>query len=118
MNAAAVMLAIIRKSVALAAENVGIRSKRIGTIGSLARRSQATKPAIRTAARTSAPITWGLPQPTLLVLTRPQASATAPMVAIATPGRSSLAAGPRLSGSREIESPAAARPIGTLSQKI
>src|SRR5258707_9237661 len=104
MNAAAVMLAVIRKPVALAAENVGIRSKRIGSIGSLARRSQATKPAIRTAARTSAPITWGLPQPTLLVLTRPQASATAPMVAIAPPGRANPAARPPPPGRPEIES--------------
>ena len=51
-------------------------------------------------------------------LTSPQASATAAVAASTTPGRSSLARGPWLSGSLAADSAAATRPTGTFSQKI
>ena len=109
---------MLMNPVAFAAVKARMRSRRSGSIGSGARRSQAMNAAISTPPRHSAVMTCALPQPTSVVRTRPQASATAPAATSARPPTSSLRCWPRLSGSRVMDRIAAARPIGTLIQKI
>ena len=108
----------IKNALALAAANDRIRSSCSGSIGSGARRSQATKPASSTTPAPSATMTSRLPQPEPGARTRPQAMLAEPAATSTAPGRSSRAAGPRLSASRSLARPAAARPMGTLTQKI
>jgi hypothetical protein len=109
---------VIRNAVAFPAAKARIRSNRSGSIGAAARRSQTRNAAMRTAPATSVPTTSALVQPTVFARTSAQTSATTPAETSATPGRSSRAAAPLLSGSSRAESSTAMTPSGTLAQKI
>jgi hypothetical protein len=78
----------VKKIAALPAENARERKKRIGTIGSDARSSQAMNAATRTAPAASAPMISRLSQPTEFPRTRPQTSPKAPALISARPGMS------------------------------
>jgi len=74
--------------------NVRLRKKRIGSIGSSVRSSQATNAARRSAPAVTAPTISGEAQPTALPRTRPHTMPRSPALASASPGRSSFAAAP------------------------
>jgi hypothetical protein len=101
----------------LPAENARERNSAIGTIGSGARRSQATKAANSSRAGGSDTTVSAPSQPAVLPR-RPQTTPSAPPVTSARPRRSSAVSGPRLSSILVSTSGIAIRPIGTLSQKI
>jgi hypothetical protein len=78
----------VKKIAALPAENARERKKRIGSIGSRARSSHATKAATSSDPAASAATTSTLPQPAALPRTRPQTRPSAPPVTSARPGTS------------------------------
>ena len=82
---------------ALPAEKARERKKPIGSIGSLARSSQATKAATSTAPSRSEPTTSGLPHPAWLPRTSPHTRPSAPPVTSARPRMSRLVSVPKLS---------------------
>jgi hypothetical protein len=101
----------------MAPEKLALRKRCIGSIGSGARRSQATKPAVSAAPAARAATTSTLPHPTSLPRTRPQTRPSAPPDTRATAGRSRRVGGPKLSRRRETASAAATIPMGTFTQK-
>ena len=108
----------MKKIAALPAEKARERKNRIGSIGSRARSSQATNAATSSTPAASEPSTSRLSHPAWFPRTRPQTSPNAPAVTSARPGKSRPVSGPRLSFIRVSTSGIAARPIGTLIQKI
>ena len=78
----------MKKIAALPAENARERKKRIGTIGSAARSSQAMNAATSTAPATSAPMISTLSQPAELPRTSPQTSPKPAALISARPGMS------------------------------
>ena len=107
----------MKRDDAFAAENARLRKNRMGSIGSVARRSQATKAASSIAPRTRAVTICGLDQPSEFPLTRPQTIPSRPALPSASPGRSSALSGPVDSWSR-VASGSRTSPTGTFSQKI
>ena len=85
---------LINTEVRLAAEKARRRKKRMGTIGSRARSSQATKATTSTAPTIMGGRTPRLVQPWALPRTRPQTMPSRPALARARPGRSSERLGP------------------------
>ena len=108
----------MKKIAALPAENARERKKRIGSIGSRARSSQATNAATSSAPPTSEPSTSTLPQPAWFPRTSPQTIPSAPPVTSARPRDVEAGVGPEALRIRVSTSGIAISPIGTLSQKI
>jgi hypothetical protein len=102
----------------LPAENARERNRRIGSIGSRARSSQATKATARSDPALSAATTSRLPQPAAFPRTRPHTRPNAAPVTSARPRTSRAVSGPKLSSTRASTSGISASPIGTLTQKI
>ncbi len=98
--------------------NARLRKNRRGSIGELARFSQATNAATRTAPPSSDASTVVLVHPSALARTRPKTTPKRPALARSRPGRSTRPAGPKLSERRIRARGATASPMGTLSQKI
>ena len=101
-----------------ASVNVRLRKKRIGSIGTDVRSSQATNAASTAAPASSEPTISGEPQPTELPRTSPQTIPKRPALTSTRPRASSLFAAPWVSSRRDSASGTRAMPIGTLSQKI
>jgi hypothetical protein len=118
MKAALKMAEDIRNCVADAAENLGLRSKAGGIIGSRVIRSHPARAAIRAAPASSAASVPGVAKPACVPCTRPQVSAPIPAETRIRAGTSSRAFWPRDSASHSRAPTAAARPIGTFTQKI
>jgi hypothetical protein len=91
-----------------------------GTIGEVTRASINRKVASRTATATRLPIVRTVPQPPWVASPRVKISRSKPPVSVAAPAVSNgrRRSSPRLSGTIRGASAAAARPIGTLIQKI
>src|SRR5215213_9790729 len=107
-----------KKIAALPAENARERNRRSGSIGAAARSSQATNASVSSVPSASADSTSTLPQPALFARTSPHTDPKAPAVTSASPGRSRLLSGPRLSSMRASAAGTRSSATGTLSQKI
>jgi hypothetical protein len=107
-----------KKIAALPAENGRERNRRIGSIGSRARSSQATNASASSSPSANASRTSGLSQPAGLPRTSPQTIPSAAAVTSASPAASTEVSGPKLSSIHVWASGIRSAAIGTLSQKI